>query len=70
VNDRLGLDLPVNGYQTMGGLVIDALGRVAKVGDLVEPGEGVKVTVRSIKGIRVQQVLVEYPTGIDDSDGG
>ncbi len=69
INDKLGLDLPVNGYQTIGGLVINSLGRVAKVGDIVEPSEGVKVTVKALKGIRVQQVLVEYPAGIDQTEG-
>ncbi len=69
LNDTLDIDLPVNGYQTIGGLVINALGRVARVGDVVEPAIGVKVTVKSLKGIRVQQVLVEYPTGIDGTEG-
>ncbi|MBM3266189.1 MAG: HlyC/CorC family transporter [Candidatus Sericytochromatia bacterium] len=68
LNDTLGIELPVNGYQTIGGLVINSLGRVARVGDVVEPAEGVKVTVKSLKGIRVQQVLVEYQTGIDGTE--
>ncbi len=67
INESLGLDLPLDGYQTIGGLVINSLGRVAKVGDVVDAGLGVKVTVRVLKGIRVQQVLVEYPAGIDPS---
>ena len=67
INESLGLDLPLDGYQTIGGLVINSLGRVAKVGDVVDAGPGVKVTVRALKGIRVQQVLVEYPAGIDPS---
>lgn len=69
LNEKLGIDLPVNGYQTIGGLVINSLGRVAKVGDVVEPTDGVKVTVKALKGIRVQQVLVEYPAGIDPTEG-
>ncbi|MBU6429159.1 MAG: hemolysin family protein [Cyanobacteria bacterium REEB65] len=67
INEALGLELPLNGYQTIGGLVINSLGRVAKVGDVVEAGAGVRVTVKSLKGIRVQLVLIEYPEGIEPS---
>jgi putative hemolysin len=70
LNNELDLELPVNGYQTIGGLVINSLGRVAKVGDVVEPAAGVRVTVKALKGIRVQQVLVEYPALSDADDVG
>ncbi|MBM3274700.1 MAG: HlyC/CorC family transporter, partial [Candidatus Sericytochromatia bacterium] len=68
LNNELDLELPVNGYQTIGGLVINSLGRVAKVGDVLEPTAGVRVTVKALKGIRVQQVLVEYAplSGVGD----
>lgn len=68
LNEAFELDLPLDGYQTIGGLVIHELGRVARIGDVVEPCAGVKVTVRGVKGIRVQQVAVEFPPGIDPAD--
>lgn len=62
VNEALDIDLPVDGYQTIGGLVINRLGRGAKVGDVIEL-PGLRLTVRAIKGIRVQQVLIERLQG-------
>lgn len=59
INETLGTDLPMDGYQTVGGLVINKLGRVARVGDVVEL-EGARITVKAVKGIRVQQVLIEH----------
>lgn len=59
VNETLGTELPIDGYQTMGGLVISHLGRVAKMGDVVEAA-GARITVKAIKGVRIQQVLVEF----------
>ncbi|MNX88712.1 Magnesium and cobalt efflux protein CorC [compost metagenome] len=60
VNETLGIDLPMDGYQTIGGLVINKLGRVAKVGDVIQL-PGISITVKAVKGIRIQQVLVEHP---------
>lgn len=60
LNETLGLELPTEGVQTLGGLVINRLGRVAKVGDVVTIGD-VTVTVKMTRGVRVTQVKVEYP---------
>ncbi|MBO9542481.1 HlyC/CorC family transporter [bacterium] len=60
VNETLGIDLPMDGYQTIGGLVINKLGRVAKVGDVIRL-PGISITVKAVKGIRIQQVLIEHP---------
>lgn len=60
VNETLGITLPMDGYQTIGGLVITKLGRVAKVGDVIRLS-GISITVKAVKGIRIQQVLVEHP---------
>lgn len=59
INETLGIELPMDGYQTVGGLVINKLGRVARVGDVVEV-PGARITVKAVKGIRVQQVLIEH----------
>lgn len=59
INETLGIDLPMDGYQTVGGLVINKLGRVARVGDVVEV-PGACITVKAVKGIRVQLVLIEH----------
>lgn len=67
VNQALGLELPLDGYQTIGGLVLNHLGRVAKVGDVVEL-PGVRITVKLTKGIRVQQVCVEHQLPLPTSE--
>ena len=58
VNETLDIDLPVDGYQTIGGLVLNRLGRGAQIGDVVEL-LGLRLTVKAIKGMRIQQVLIE-----------
>ncbi len=59
LNQTLSLGLPTEGVQTLGGLVVNRLGRVAKVGDVVQLGE-VLLTVKATRGVRVTQVMVEY----------
>lgn len=58
VNDTLDLMLPIDGYQTIGGLVLQLLGQRARLGDRVEVA-GVRITVRAIKGNRIKQLLLE-----------
>ncbi len=60
LNQTLGLSLPTEGVQTLGGLVVNRLGRVAKVGDVVKLS-GVTLTVKATRGVRVTMVMVEYP---------
>ena len=50
-----GVDLPEGDYETVGGLIMDRLGRMPVVGDVVEE-EGWKLRVTSIEGRRVQEV--------------
>jgi CBS domain containing-hemolysin-like protein len=64
INQALGLSLPTEGVQTLGGLVINRLGRVAKVGDVVELAD-VVMTVKATRGVRVTQVLIEFPVDAD-----
>jgi len=58
VNETLDLTLPIDGYQTIGGLVLQLLGQRARLGDRVEVA-GVRITVRAIKGNRIKQLLLE-----------
>jgi CBS domain containing-hemolysin-like protein len=60
LNQSLGLELPTEGVQTLGGLVVNRLGRVAKVGDVVRLSE-VTLIVKATRGVRVTQVMLEYP---------
>jgi CBS domain containing-hemolysin-like protein len=59
LNQTLDLGLPTEGVQTLGGFVVNRLGRVAKVGDVVRSAD-VTLTVKATRGVRVTQVMVEY----------
>ena len=65
VNDALGTDLEGNGYDTLGGLVLDRLGRTPESGDVAEAG-GHRFEVTAVDGARISTVRI---ASIDDGDG-
>lgn len=58
VNERLGLALPeAEHYATVGGYVLDAIGRIPRVGEELQiPGGRLKV--ESMRGRRIERVLI------------
>jgi CBS domain containing-hemolysin-like protein len=59
VEEYSGLLLPESpAYDTVGGLVMSRLGRVASLGDVVEV-DGVRVTVERMEGRRIDRVRIE-----------
>ncbi len=48
--------------ETVGGLIVTALGRPPQVGDVVPLGEGVSLQVLDVDGLAVSRVRVEFPT--------
>ena len=65
VNDALGTDLEGNGYDTLGGLVLDRLGRTPESGDVAEAG-GHRFEVTAVDGARISTVRIDRIGG----DGG
>jgi CBS domain containing-hemolysin-like protein len=61
LRDRLGLELAVEPYDTVGGMVFGRLGRLAQVGDAVDI-EGYRFTVTAVDGRRVAQVKAKRLT--------
>jgi CBS domain containing-hemolysin-like protein len=57
-NDEYGLDLPKDGWDTVGGLVLDLKGGVPTVGDILIT-ERYRLTVVRMDGRRIEEVLVE-----------
>ena len=57
-NDEYGLDLPKDGWDTVGGLVLDLKGGVPDVGDVLTT-ERYRLTVVRMDGRRVEEVVVE-----------
>jgi len=57
--ERTGVELPEGPYETLGGYLMAALGRLAVVGDVVEvPGAGVLLRVLALDGRRVARVAL------------
>jgi CBS domain containing-hemolysin-like protein len=56
--DMCGVQLPDTDAETAGGLILDLLGRLAKVGDFVEVG-GHKLTVLRAEPTRIRRIQVE-----------
>ncbi|MFP3881441.1 MAG: hemolysin family protein [Actinomycetota bacterium] len=59
--NRYGIDLPEGEYETLGGLIMDRLGRLPVTGDMIEEG-GWTLRVTSTDGRRVREVeLIPSP---------
>jgi CBS domain containing-hemolysin-like protein len=58
VNDALDADFETAAYGTIGGLVLDRLGRPAEVGERVTV-DGYRVTVEAVDGTRIESVAIE-----------
>jgi putative hemolysin len=57
-NDLLGLELPEGEWDTISGLVLDKLGRLAVVGDVAECA-GARLTVDRVQGRRIMRVRID-----------
>ncbi len=62
LNARLGTDLPQDESHTIGGLVMDRLGRIPEVGDTVKIG-GIHLQVASVARRTATEVHVTLPVG-------
>lgn len=67
VNDRLGLNLHEDYYDTIAGFVLGRLGRMPRVGDTVE-ADGVRLKVEALDGLRIARLSV-YPLQAEAADG-
>lgn len=66
LNEELGLSLPVNGVETLGGFVYEQVGEVPKAGAVVRTEEAT-IEVVSVEGRRIRTVRVHRERG-NDSD--
>jgi CBS domain containing-hemolysin-like protein len=58
LNEHFGLDIPEDGYNTIGGYIFGVLGRLPVVGDRVMAG-GAIFTVREMEGRRIDSLAVD-----------
>jgi Mg2+/Co2+ transporter CorC len=57
---RFEIDLPHKRFRSIGGLVMDELGRIPQVGDEVRIGE-VTLRVDAMSGLTITQVSIYFP---------
>ncbi len=57
-NDDLGLDLPADVHDTVGGFVFGALNRIGRVGDTVGIPGGGRLEITSMRGRRIEYVTL------------
>ncbi len=70
-DDLLGAHLPQGAWDTVGGLVLDLVGRVPDEGDSVEV-DGFRLTALDVHGRRIGRVRIEPTVRVassDDADG-
>ncbi len=58
INDELGTSLDSEDYDSIGGLMIEALDRLPGYGETVTLDDGTTLTARGIKGNRITKVLI------------
>lgn len=71
LNERIGLSLPAgDGYETIGGLLIERLGHIPHPGETVTiPENGVALVVMQMRGSRIIRIkLLLPPPGTDDEN--
>jgi len=55
INEELGLGIPEGDYQTLAGFILDRMGRIPDVGDVLEFGN-LRFTVRNMERVRIEEV--------------
>jgi len=64
-NDALGTDLDSDAYGTLGGVVLERLGRPPAVGDVVAV-DGLRLEVKAVDGARIERLAVRHDDGADE----
>lgn len=65
----LGDDADLPEIETVGGLIVDGLGRPPLVNDVYHHSEQVLITVTAVDGLAVARARIAFPTPGDTSDG-
>ncbi|SVA01366.1 uncharacterized protein METZ01_LOCUS54220, partial [marine metagenome] len=55
INEELGLGIPEGDYQTLAGFILDRLGSIPVVGDVVEFGD-LRITIKTMERVRIEEV--------------
>lgn len=61
LNDALGLELESENYESLGGLILDALSRLPREGESVTLENGIRLTVTKLQKRHIEQVRLQLP---------
>ena len=55
INEEMDLGIPEGDYQTLAGFILDRLGSIPEVGDVMEFGD-LRITIKAMEGVRIEEV--------------
>ncbi len=55
INEELGLGIPEGDYQTLAGFILDRLGSIPEVGDVMEFGD-LRITIKVMERVKIEEV--------------
>ena len=55
INEELGLGIPEGDYQTLAGFILDRLGSIPVVGDVMEFGD-LRITIKTMERVKIEEV--------------
>ena len=55
INEELGLKIPEGDYQTLAGFILDRVGRIPEVGDVMEYGD-LRITIKAMERVKIEEV--------------
>ena len=69
INEELGLGIPEGDYQTLAGYILDRLGSIPVVGDVMEFGD-LRITIKTMERVKIEEVeLRRLNTGTGSNSG-
>jgi putative hemolysin len=55
INEELELDIPEGDYQTLAGFILDRLGSIPEVGDVME-FDDFRITIKAMERVKIEEV--------------
>ena len=66
INEQLALSLPEGQYQTVAGFLLERVGRIPQIGDMVEFHD-LEITVKAMDRVKIEEVEVRRLTAVEES---
>ena len=69
INEELELEIPDGDYQTLAGFILDRLGRIPEVGDVME-FENLRITIKAMERVKIEEVELRRLSSGNEADTG